>query len=121
MNYLVVAASVALFLLFFKILRVASVAQAAIAEAGQAAKILRDPSIDEDQKETRLQKASIYLFRKLFSIVVLAAVCIAVSMAPIALASWAGIATEEEVIPLFTSWEVIIVTTIVFVIAWRWS
>ena len=121
MSYLVVAASVALFLLGFRFLQIPAVARAAIGESREAAAVMRDPAIEEEQKEKRLQKASLTLFGKLFSMILRTAVCALVSFIPLVAAAWFGLASEEEVIPLFYSWEVILATVVAFVIVWRWS
>ena len=121
MSYLVVGASVALFLLGFRLLQVPAVARAAIGESREAASVLRDPSVGEELKEARLQKASLTLFGKLFSMILRTIVCALVSFVPLLAAAWFGLASEEEVIPLFYSWEVIAATVIAFVIVWRWS
>ncbi|MGH6948545.1 MAG: hypothetical protein ACREDZ_14535 [Kiloniellales bacterium] len=120
MNYLVAGASVALFLLGFRLLQIPAVAHAAIGETRTASAVLRDPALGEEVKEARLQKASIALFGKLFSMALRTAACALVSVVPLVLAAWTGLASEEEVIPLFYSWEVIVATTIAFVVVWRW-
>lgn len=119
MNYLVVGASVALFLLGFHFLKVVAVAQAAIGESREAASVMRDPAVDEDLKERRLQKASVALFGKLLSMILRTLVCVALSFIPLLLADSMGWAAEAEVIPLFYSWEVITATVIAFVVVWR--
>lgn len=120
MSYLVVGASVALFLLGFRLLQVPAVAGAAIGETRAAASVMRDPALDEELKEQRLRKASLALFAKLFSMLLRTAACLLVSFVPLLLAPWLGLPGEEEVIPLFYSWEVIAATVIAFVVVWRW-
>lgn len=77
-------------------------------------------SLDDEVKEARLQKASLTLFGKLFSMLLRTAVCLLVSFVPLILADWAGWAAQDEVIPLFYSWQVILATVVAFVIVWRW-
>jgi hypothetical protein len=120
LNYLVVAASVALFLVGFRFLQVPAVAGAAIGETRAASAVMRDPTVDEEVKETRLQKASLALFGKLLSMILRTVVCFAGSLVPLFLADWAGLVAEADVVPLFYSWEVIAATVIAFVIVWRW-
>lgn len=120
MSYAVVAVSVALFLLGFRVLKVPAVARAAIGETKTATAVLRDPTAGEDEKETRVQKASIALFTQLLSMLIRTAVCALVSFLPIAAALWFGLTTEAEVVPLFYSWEVIVATLVAFVVVWRW-
>lgn len=120
MNYLVAGASVALFLLGFRLLQIPAVARAAIGETRAASAVLRDPALDDDVKEARLQKTSIALFGKIFSMALRTAACALVSFLPLVLAARAGLASEAEVVPLFYSWEMIVAATIAFVIVWRW-
>lgn len=102
-------------------LRVTSVAQAVIAETKKAVQTLRDSTLDDEQKETGIQKAAVDLFRTLFLIVLLAAVCIVAAMVPVVLASWTGLTAREAVIPLFYSWELITITIIAFIVLSAWG
>ena len=119
MSYLVASASIGLFILLFKYLDVTSVAQDAIGKTRQASQVFRDKSLDDEQKEVRLQRASISLFKSAFLIIALSAVCLLVSAVPIAVAAWTGLATETEIVALLISWPVILATIIIFVIAYK--
>jgi hypothetical protein len=121
LNYILVASSIVLFLIGFRMLRIPAEAQDAIGETRAASAVMRDPNLDDDQKEKRLQKASITLFAKLFSMLLRSAVCILISAVPLVLAIMSGLTVENEVVPLFYSWPVIVASSLAFIVVWRWQ
>lgn len=121
MNYVLVGLSIILFLVGFRVLRIPAEAQGAIGETRAASAAMRDPHLDEDQKEKRLQKASITLFAKLFSMLLRSALCVLISAIPLVLAVMAGLTVENELVPLFYSWPVIVTSSVAFILVWRWQ
>ncbi len=91
-----------------------------IAEAGKAVRTAREASgviasrtLTDDEKEQRVQKATLSLFATFFSLIIRLAVCGAIAAAIIYGAELAGMVSADEVWTLSMSWPAIIVASVI--------
>lgn len=80
-----------------------------------AAAIMRDPALDDLQREKAMQRASLRLLADFGSILFRGVLSLAISFVPIWLADVAGLASSRAVIEFLSRTDVIIVASIVMV------
>jgi hypothetical protein len=83
-----------------------------------AAAIMRDPALDDLQREKAIQRASLRLLADFGSILFRGVVSLAISFAPIWLADAAGLASSRAVIDFLSRTDVIVVTSVVMVVGY---
>lgn len=110
--------SIGVFLLAIRWLGVVRLARSAVASSQKAVDVLRDKQIDDRQREKELQNASLKLFGFFIGILWRSILALCASFAPILLASLLGLATIEDVIRYLSRWDVIAITTAVFVLGY---
>jgi hypothetical protein len=118
MIYAVAALAIAVFMFAFMALGIVPVARAAINTSRAASRALADPALDDDGREQALRQASLSLLGNFASITLRGALALALSGLSMLAADAAGVAPIGEVITLLSSWQAIVVTTIVLTAAW---
>lgn len=117
MTFLAAALAVILFLMGFWFFGVVPAAVAVVADSRSALEVLRDPSLDDEQKEAGMQKASISLFRGFFSILIRSAAALGISVIPVFAFDRLGLAGMDDTIDALASWQAIVTTTVVMTLA----
>ncbi len=102
-------ASIGVFIGTFWVLGVAQFGAGVLVIAGHAVAAMRDKSLDDDEREKAVQRASIQLIGAFFSILVRSALAFLASFLPIWFASLTGLATFEEVFHYLSRWDVIVI------------
>lgn len=122
MTWLAIALSIALFCWCLRAFRLVPASLEAVSTARQAAGVMRDPALDDDEKESRIQAAALRLFRLFASITLRAAAALLVPVLAVLLLAWLGVVDVDAVVATAMSWPVILGTTVLMVVAlllWR--
>jgi hypothetical protein len=104
-------ASIIIFLVALSRVRLVGVAAQALDTSRGALTAMREPSLDERERERAVQRASVTLFGHFFSLLGRAAVAVAASLAPVALAAVTGLAPAHAVFGFLSRWPVWVVAT----------
>jgi hypothetical protein len=92
-----------------------------IASARAAARVMSDPSLDDDQREVRVQKAALHLFKRAAQIILLTVVVVGVPLIALVALDAVGLAELEAVFALMMRWDFILVATVVAIaLFWVW-
>lgn len=118
MIYAVAALAIAVFMIAFFTLHILAVANSTIATSREVSRVLTDPSLDNDHREQVIKQASLSLLTNFFSMTVRGALALALSWLAMLAADAAGLARTEDVISLLSSWQAILVTSVVLTGAW---
>lgn len=122
MTWVAIALSIALFCWCLHAFRLVPASLEAVSTARQAAGVMRDPALGDDEKESRVQAAALRLFRLFATITLRAAAALLVPLAAVLLLAWSGLVDLDAVVATATSWPVILGTTALMVaalVAWR--
>lgn len=115
MTYLAIAIAIAIFCWSLYAFRLVPASLEAISTARQAALVMRDPALDDDEKETRVQQAALRLFRLFGSITLRVAAALLLPVLAVAALVGIGLVEVNAVLEAAISWPVIVVSTIVMV------
>jgi len=118
MIYAVAALAIAVFMIAFFALNIVAAAKSAIATSREAGRTLVDPGLGDDHREQIMKQASLSLLGNFVSITIRGAAALALSYVALLAADAAGMARLEDVVSLLSSWEAILVTTVVLTAAW---
>lgn len=118
MIHAVAALAIIVFMAAFFALRIVAVAKTAIATSREVSRILGNAEFGDDHREQVIQKASLSLLGNFASITVRGATALGLSYLTLLAADATGMASLEDVVTLLSSWEAIVVTTVVLTAAW---
>ncbi len=123
-----VIAAMGVVLLFAALLhatRLVALTREAISVSRQAAAVMRDPALTDDDKEREVQRGTLALFRLLFLLLLGTAVALLVPLALLWLAGGMGWVGFDATMALFVRWDFLLAATAVGVAAYlvtvRWS
>lgn len=122
MTYLAIALAIAIFCWSLHAFRLVPASLEAVSTARQAAGVMRDPALDDDEKESRVQAAALRLFKLFATITLRVAAALLLPALAVALLAWAGLVDTQAVLDAALSWPVIVVSTVVMVavlVVWR--
>ncbi len=108
----------AAFVLALSALRLIPTAKYAVEIASGAVTAMRDPDLDEDTRETAVQRASLRLFGCFGQILWRFLAILLISAIPILAANALGIADAEAVTDWLLRWDVIIILSISLIAIW---
>lgn len=118
MIYAVAALAIAVFMIAFFVLRIVAVAKTAINTSREAGRTLTNPELGDEHREQVMQKASLSLLGNFVSITLRGTAALALSYLSLLAADAAGMARLEDVVTLLSSWQAIVVTTVILTAAW---
>lgn len=118
MIYAVAALAIAVFMIAFVVLRIVAVAKSAIQTSRIASSALANPQLDDAHREQLIQRSSLSLLGNFISITIRGAVALGLSWLTLLAADAANLARLEDVVVLLSSWQAIVVTTVVLTVAW---
>ncbi|NOE20669.1 hypothetical protein GS634_21275 [Ruegeria atlantica] len=110
--------AVVAFVLALVALRLIPTAISAINIASAAVAAMRDPSLNEEARETAVQRASLRLFGCFGQILWRFLTILAISAAPILTANALGLAETEAVTAWLLRWDVIIILSVSLIALW---
>lgn len=110
--------SIGLFICGLRLFGVLRVAASVIVSAQESAIILKDKSIEDSEREKKLQKFAIQLLGSFISISIRSIFTLFLSFLPIWLASFMGLVGIEDVISFLSRWDVIAITTALMVLGY---
>ena len=113
MIYLAAFLTVTIFVIALWMFGIIAVAAKAVEVSRASAKTIRDPALSDEDKERRLQRASLALLGGFCSISARAAAAVGVSLVPMLAFDLAGLATFWNVADFLATWEAIIVISVV--------
>lgn len=113
MIYVAAFAAVFAFVAVFDRLGVVRVSSEAVQTSRAAAAVVRDKSLGDDEKERRLQAASLVLGRSFLSIGARSAGAFAAALVPLGLFEVTGLARFSAVTGWLSTWTAILLTTAV--------
>ncbi|MDX1540809.1 MAG: hypothetical protein R3349_05345 [Geminicoccaceae bacterium] len=122
MTYLAIALAIAIFCWSLHAFRLVPASLEAVSTARQAAGVMRDPALDDDEKESRVQAAALRLFKLFGTITLRVVAALLLPAVAVVLLAWAGVVDLDAVLEAAISWPVIIVSTVVMVavlVVWR--
>ena len=122
MTYLAIALAIAVFCWSLRAFRLVPASLDAVSTAREAAGVMRDPALDDDEKESRVQAAALRLFKLFATITLRVVVALALPALAVALLTWIGAVEAEAVLDAALSWPVIVVSTVVMaaaLVVWR--
>jgi hypothetical protein len=115
MTYAFLIASVFLFMLAIKVFRIVPEVQEIIGASRSAVAVMRSQDLAEEEKEEQVQKAAIKMFASSFFIVIRIAATVAVPVVFVAVPTYFGLFTGEEVYAAASNWIFIIVSSVVMI------
>jgi hypothetical protein len=107
--------SIVVFICALRWYGVIRVAASVFVTAQEAVTVLRDNNLDDSAREKELQHATIQLFGAFISILIRSMLTFLTSLVPIWLASLMGMVKIEDVTRYLSSWDVIVITTVMIV------
>jgi len=84
-----------------------------IASARAAAAVIRDPALDDDQREVRVQRAAVHLLKRAAQIALLTVVVVGIPLLALVALDAVGWVEIEAVFALLMRWETIVIATVV--------
>jgi len=111
--YFGAALSIIVFIVAFQRLRVLPTAVTAAQAASHALAATRDPSLSDDQKEQLARKTSLQLMGSFLSILARGAGAVGASLLPLLAMQSLGLADIGTVLDTLTSWQTILVVSVV--------
>jgi hypothetical protein len=111
-------ATLAILAVAFWVSGVMRVSAGVLTTTQNAAAIMRDPALDDLQREKAIQRASLRLLGDFGSILVRGVLSLAISFAPIWLADVTGLASSRAVIDFLSRTDVIVVASVVMVVGY---
>ena len=116
------ALAVAAFLVGFHLTGIIPTASRIVALARSAGSVMADRNLADEDKEKAIQKAALAMLGAAFSIFLRVAVTLLITVLPVYLLSWAGLAPAGEVFAFLARIDVIVgATVIVMGGLWLWS
>jgi hypothetical protein len=92
-----------------------------MASARAAAAVIRDPALDDDQREVRVQKAALHLFKRAAQIILLTVVVVGIPLIALVALDAVGLAELKAVFALMMRWDFIVIATVVTIaLFWVW-
>ena len=92
-----------------------------IASARAAASVIRNPSLDDDQREVRVQKAALHLFKRAAQIILLTVAVVGIPLIALVALDAVGLAELEAVFALMMRWDFILIATVIAIaLFWVW-
>ena len=122
MTYVAIALSIVLFCWSLRALRLVPASLEAVSTAREAAFVMRDPALDDDEKESRVQAAALRLFRLFATITLRTVAALAVPVVVLAALAGLDLVSVPEVLDAALSWPVILASTLAMgaaLILWR--
>ncbi len=113
MIYLVSTLSILLFIIFFLLLKIVTVAKQAINTCNMAMATLTNADLEDEEKEVIIQRASISLLKSFISILFRSLISMAVSIVPILIFDQLDYVKMEETYSFLSRWDVIIVASLI--------
>jgi len=114
--------TVALFIVAFRVMKVASTAANAVATTRQATLVLTDGALGDDAKERAVRQASKRLMVLFFDITLRSALVLAVPALALFLFDALGLISIEVVMAFLLRWEVIAISAVAMIgaaVVWR--
>lgn len=108
---LVTTASIGSFMLMLWVAGIIEAARHAVATTQTALQSMRDPDLDELDREHAVQSAAIKLISCSGSLILRTLLALAVAFVPIALADWTGFLSQEATLAFMARWDVILIAT----------
>ena len=122
MIYLAAAAAVAAFVIGFQLTGIVATAGRIVALARRATSVMRNPDMDDEAKEKAIQKSALSMMAAAVSIFFRVVATLVLTVLPIYLFHWLGLAERDDVIAFLARLDVIVgATLIVGGGAWLWS
>lgn len=122
MTYLAIALSIVLFCWSLRALRLVPASLDAVSTAREAAGVMRNPALEDDEKESRVQAAAVRLFRLFGTITLRTVAALAVPVVVLAVLAGVDLVSVPEVLDAALSWPVIAASTLAMgaaLILWR--
>lgn len=117
MTILVTALAALAFLAAFQLLGVVPCARSAIATSRQTAAVMSDSNLDDDAKETAVQKAAISLMKGFFGLVLRLLGVLVAAYVPIFLFDAVGLLPESAALAFMLRIDVIVATSVLVIAA----
>lgn len=105
--------AVGAFVAAFQMSGIVPAARASVATSQSAFTAMRDPSLQDEEKERIAQKASLELMKKFLSLSVRGALVLLVSLLPVFAFSALGLATRADMMRVLMSWQLLVGATVV--------
>jgi len=112
MSWIILLLSVGLFALGLRLGGVIAEAGRAVTTAREAGGVIASRTLTDDEKEKRVQAATLSLFARFFSLLVRLSVCAAVAAAVVYAADLAGLVPAGDVLALSMSWPALLVASV---------
>lgn len=109
----VTSLSILLFILFFILLNIVTVAKRAIVTSNSAMVAIRSPDLDDEEKEDLVQAASITLLISFFSILIRSVICLGVSAIPIVAFDYLQYVPMQDSYDFMSRMDVIIIASVI--------
>ncbi|HEY5680035.1 MAG TPA: hypothetical protein VIS55_08220 [Pseudomonadales bacterium] len=107
------ALSVAVFLWAFWLIQIVPQAKRAIDTAKLALVVMRDPELEEIDRERAVQRAATRLVLFSGSLFLRSALCLVVAFIPVYVADLAGLAPLDEVLAFMALWETMLIASLI--------
>lgn len=115
MVYLFLVLGLGLFVISLKFLGVVPRVTLVVANLQDATSVMKSSDLSEAEKEVKIQRAAVAMFRSLFSIALRSATTFAAPVVFVAAGSLAGLYTYEEAVQAAINWEFIVGSTVVMI------
>jgi len=110
--------SIATFVIALKALGVIKAGADVLHVSRTAVSVMRDSTLDEEQREVEVQQAAVRLLVLFLSITVRSIMVAALSLLPIWIMSVLGATTVNDVVLFLSRWDVISVSTVALLVAY---
>lgn len=117
MAYAVLGVSILAFALALRWFGVVGLAGRAVSVAREAGAVMASKTLSDDEKEGRIQRATLSLFAAFFGLLLRAGGAFGVAAAILFAAQAAGLAAAQRVLALSISWPAILAATVVLTLA----
>lgn len=115
---MITAVSIGLFMLVFRVTGIVPSARGAIAITQGALVTMRDPDIDEEERERAVQAAALRLVARTGSLILRSLLALGVAFLPVLAADWAGLSPRDVTLSFMARWDVILIATIVITLGY---
>ena len=117
MPYVIGLLAVAVFAWLLRVLGAITAAVLVVNESKTAAATIRNPQLSDEQKEQRLQKASLVIFGLFFKLLFLSVIALGVPGLGIMALDYLGVSETDQVMEAMISWHFILLASVLSVIA----
>ena len=114
----ITAVSIGAFLVMFWLAGIVGVAKLAITTTRHAVQTMRDPKVDELEREKTVQTAAVKLVVASGSLILRSAFGIAVAFVPVLVADWAEISPKSVTLAFMERWDVIMIASLSVTLAY---